>query len=106
MNARQSARQARCRYVEAAAHLLITIRAQLIERILQSHYVQVDETFTKLIDPDRRGRSRDAYLWGYHAPLEKVVVFEFSPTRSGTILYEFFPEKWSGGVQTDGAAML
>jgi len=99
-------RQARCRYVEAAAHLLITIRAQLIERILQSHYVQVDETFTKLIDPDRRGRSRDAYLWGYHAPLEKVVVFEFSPTRSGTILYDFFPEKWSGVVQTDGAAML
>lgn len=98
-------RQARCRYVEAAAHLLITIRAQLIERILRSNYVQVDETFTKLIDPDRRGRSRDAYLWGYHAPLEKVVVFEFSPTRSGTILYDFFPEKWCGVVQTDGAAM-
>jgi hypothetical protein len=85
--------------------LLITIRAQLIERILQSHYVQVDETFTKLMDPDRRGRSRDAYLWGYHAPLEKVVVFEFSPTRSGTILYDFFPDKWCGVVQTDGAAM-
>jgi hypothetical protein len=48
------------------AHLLITIRAQLIQRILRSRYVQVDETFTKLIDPDRRGRSRDAYLWGYH----------------------------------------
>lgn len=29
-------RQARCRYVEAAAHLLITIRAQLIDRILSS----------------------------------------------------------------------
>lgn len=98
-------RQARCRYVEAAAHLLITIRAQLIERILRSNYVQVDETFTKLIDPDRRGRSRDAYLWGYHAPIERIVVFEFSPTRSGTILYDFFPEKWCGVVQTDGAAM-
>jgi transposase len=98
-------RQARCRYVEAAAHLLITIRAQLIERILGSRYVQVDETFTKLIDPDRRGRSRDAYLWGYHAPDEKAVVFEFSPTRSAAIVYDFFPEKWAGIVQTDGAAM-
>jgi transposase len=98
-------RQARCRYVEAAAHLLITIRAQLIERILRSSYVQVDETFTKLIDPDRRGRSRDAYLWGYHAPHEKAVVFEFSPSRSGAILYDFFPEKWAGIVQTDGAQM-
>jgi len=98
-------RQARCRYVEAAAHLLITIRAQLIERILGSSYVQVDETFTKLIDPDRRGRSRDAYLWGYHAPHEKAVVFEFSPTRSAAILHDFFPEKWTGVVQTDGAQM-
>jgi len=98
-------RQARCRYVEAAAHLLITIRAQLIERILRSSYVQVDETFTKLIDPDRRGRSRDAYLWGYHAPHEKTVVFEFSTTRSGAILHDFFPENWAGIVQTDGAQM-
>jgi transposase len=98
-------RQARCRYVEAAAHLRITIRAQLIERILRSQYVQVDETFTKLMDPDRRGRSRDAYLWGYHAPQENAVVFEFSPTRSGAILYDFFPEKWTGIVQTDGAQM-
>jgi transposase len=99
------ARQARCRYVEAAAHLLITIRAQLIDRILRSTYVQVDETFTKLIDPDRRGQSRDAYLWGYHAPHEKAVVFEFSPSRSGTILHDFFPERWAGIVQTDGAQM-
>ena len=55
-------RQARCRYVEAAAHLLITIRSLLIDMILRNGYVQVDETFAKLLDPDRRGRSHDAYL--------------------------------------------
>jgi transposase len=98
-------RQARCRYVEAAAHLLITIRAQLIDRILRGGYVQVDETFTKLMDPDRRGGSHDAYLWGYHAPHEKAVVFEFSPSRSGAILHDFFPQAWVGIVQTDGAKM-
>jgi transposase len=98
-------RQARCRYVDAAAHLLITIREQLKAKILSSGYVQVDETFTKLLDPERRGRSRDAYLWGYHAPREKAVVLEFSPTRSGEILYDFFPAQWRGIAQTDGAAM-
>jgi transposase len=101
----QISRQARCRYVEAAAHLLITIRALLIEMILRNGYVQVDETFTKLMDPDRRGRSHDAYLWGYHAPLVKAVVFEFSPSRSGAILHDFFPQAWAGVVQTDGAKM-
>ena len=98
-------RQARCRYVESVAHLLITIHQQLKSRILGSNYIHVDETFTKLLDPDRRGRSQDAYLWGYYAPHEEAFVLEFSPSRSGTILYHFFPEKWSGTVQTDGATM-
>lgn len=98
-------RQARCRYVEAAAHLLITIHQQLKRKILDSRYVQVDETFTKLIDPDRRGRSRDAYLWGYHAPQAQAIVLEFSPSRGSGILHGFFPPAWRGEVQTDGAAM-
>ncbi len=98
-------RQARCRYVEAVAHLLITIHQLLKRKILDSRYVQVDETFTKLLDPDRRGRSRDAYLWGYHAPDVPAIVLEFSPSRSGAILHEFFPPDWHGDVQSDGAKM-
>ena len=98
-------RQARCRYVEGAAHLLITIHQLLKRKILESRYVQVDETFTKLLDPDRRGRSRDAYLWGYHAPDVPAIVLEFSPSRSGAILHEFFPPDWRGDVQSDGAKM-
>ena len=98
-------RQARCRYVDGAAHLLITIREQLKQKILDSGYVQIDESFTKLLDPERRGRSHDAYLWGYLAPHEKALVIEFSPSRSGSILYDFFPARWQGEVQTDGAKM-
>ena len=45
------------------------------------------------------------YLWGYHAPHEKAVVLELSPTRSWEILYDFFPSLWRGIVRTDGAAM-
>lgn len=98
-------RQARCRYVEAVAHLLITILQHLKRKILDGGYVQVDETFTKLLDPDRPGRARDAYLWGYHAPHERAIVLEFSPSRSGEILHRFFPRGWQGQVQTDGAKM-
>ena len=98
-------RQARCRYVEAAAHLLITIHQQLKRKILDSRYIQVDETFTKLIDPERRGRSHDAYLWGYHAPHSQAIVLEFCASRRAAILHEFFPPAWCGEVQTDGASM-
>src|SRR5579883_2450998 len=61
-------RQAPCRYVEGAAHLLITIHQLLKRKILESRYVQVDETFTKLLDPDRRGRSRGCLLVGLPRP--------------------------------------
>jgi len=78
---------------------------QLKQKILGSGHIQVDETFTKLLDPERRGRSHDAYLWGYHAPHEKAIVLEFSPTRNGEILYDFFSARWTGIAQTDGAMM-
>jgi transposase len=98
-------RQTRQRCAEHVAHLLITIRAQIKQRILDSGYAQVDETFTKVLDPDRRGRSRDAYLWGYLAPREKAFVLEFSLSRSGQILHGFFDLHWSGSIQADGARM-
>jgi transposase len=98
-------RQTRQRCAEHVAHLLITIRAQLKQRILDDGYAQVDETFTKVLDPDRRGKSRDAYLWGYLAPREKAFVMEFSLSRSGEILHGFFHSGWSGAIQADGARM-
>jgi transposase len=98
-------RQARYRYANAAAHLLISIREQLKTMILRSRYLQVDETFTKLIDPERRGRSHDAYLWGYMSPHDKAIVLEFSPSRSAAMLHHFFPSSWEGDIQSDGARM-
>jgi transposase len=98
-------RQKRNRCIDAAAELLIRVRDLGKEAVLASNYVQVDETFTKLLDPDRRGRSRDAYLWGYHSPQAKTIVLEFSKSRSGSILHDFFPPDWSGFLQSDGARM-
>jgi transposase len=82
-----------------------SIHQQLKRKILDSGYIQVDETFTKLIDPERRGRSHDAYFWGYHAPHSQAIVLEFSASRRSEILHEFFPPAWCGQVQTDGASM-
>jgi len=97
-------RQALTRIVENAAHLLITIADQLKWKVIRSLYIQIDETVTKVLDPERRGRSHDAYFWGFLAPHEKAVYFEFSADRSEAKLFEFFPLKWEGDVQTDGAS--
>lgn len=47
---------------EDCAHLLRTIQERLRERILQSGYVQVDETPVKVLDAERGGKAAQAYL--------------------------------------------
>jgi transposase len=68
-----------------------------------SGYLHIDETITQLIDPERRGRSHDAFFWGFLAPHEKALYMKFTPKRSEATLFEFFPLKWEGDAQTDGA---
>ena len=54
--------KARVRYTQECALLLLTIHYQLVQRILGSGYVSVDETVVKLIDPDRRHKAQTSYL--------------------------------------------
>ena len=78
-------------------------RVCVVAERVQFYRALVAHIFTKLMDPGRRGRTSDAYLWGYHAPHEQEVVLEFAPTRTGDILYDFFPSRWAGIAPTDGA---
>jgi hypothetical protein len=94
--------KARVRYTERCALLLLTIYHHLIDLILQSGYVSADETFVKLLDPDRRHKARDAYLWTYLGPKVSAIVFQFSLTRGAENPERFFPVNWAGELQCDG----
>lgn len=91
-----------CRWVGDSAHLLRTIHTQLQGRILRSGYVQVDETPVKVLDAERGGSAAQAYLWTYHAPNEKMIVFDFNTSRGRDSPDRFFPSDWRGVMQTDG----
>ena len=94
--------KARVRYTHQCALLLLTIYHQLIERILGSGYVSADETAVKLLDPDRRHKARDAWLWVYLGPTVDAIVFQFALTRSAENPERFFPLEWAGQLQCDG----
>jgi len=94
--------KARMRYTKQCAVLLLTIYHQLIQRILHSGYVSADETVVKLLDPDRRHKARDAWLWVYLAPTVDAIVFQFSVSRSAENPEAFFPTDWCGQLQCDG----
>lgn len=95
-------RQKLARWVEEAALLLRTVHEQLCARILASRYVQVDETPIKVLDPDRGGHAAQAYLWTYLSPQERAIVFDFDLSRGRENLRQFFPQDWSGVLQSDG----
>jgi hypothetical protein len=92
----------RVRYTEQCALLLLTVYQQLKALILASGYVSADETKVKLLDPDRRHKAQDAYLWVYRSATALAIVFEFSTGRGADNLEAFFPESWCGELQSDG----
>jgi transposase len=95
-------RQKQCRWVEHCAHLLRTIHEQLKDNILAGGYVQVDETPVKVLDADRGGKAAQSYLWTYHAPNQKMILFDFNLSRGRDSPDAFFPKDWSGVLQSDG----
>jgi len=95
-------RQKLGRWTEHVALLLQGLQGQLRERILQSGYCQADETPVDVIDAERPGAARSAWLWTYHAPQVQAVVFDFRLSRGRDGPRAFIPENWQGVLQTDG----
>jgi transposase len=89
------------KYIEQVALLLSGIKSELGERLLKSGYVQCDETPVKVLDPDRPGAARLAYLWVRHAPTAKTILFDFDLSRKQEVPRGFFPVDWHGVLQSD-----
>jgi transposase len=64
-------------------------------------YLQVDETPIKVLDSDKKGAAHQGYYWVYHAPLERTVLFDYSPTRGGIAAVPMLGN-FKGYLQTDG----
>ena len=44
-------------------------------------YLQADETPIKVLDPGKKGSTHQGWYWVYHNPIERVVLFDYQPTR-------------------------
>lgn len=89
------------RWVEQVAVLLNGLLPALHAELFASGYVQCDETTVKVLDPERPGAARQAYLWVRHAPLAKVILFDFDLTRRHDVALGLFPPEYEGIVQSD-----
>jgi len=94
-------RQAMVQWVRQGTLLLQSVHAELIGRAKAGRYLQMDETPISLLDPERPGKAREAWLWVAHAPEEKIVCFEFHLTHGHGPPKDLL-DGFTGVLQTDG----
>lgn len=84
---------------QLAISLAILYEALRVE-LMESGYLQIDETFIKLLDPERKGKARQAYFWVIRHPTLGVL-FQFDHRRDGEVPLDMIPG-YKGKLQSDG----
>lgn len=79
---------------------LMILYEALRQELIDSGYLQIDETFIKLIDPERKGKAQQAYFWVIRHPILGVL-FQFDHRRSGEVPLDMIPG-FIGKLQSDG----
>jgi transposase len=84
--------------------LLEPLYNRLKQKVLESDYLQADESPIKVQDKNKSGKTHRGYQWVYQAPLEGLVLFDYQKGRGKNgpkaILAQF-----RGHLQTDGYAV-
>lgn len=88
----------------ATCRLLKPLYEKLKQKILESNYIQADESPIQVQDSEKTGKTHRGYQWVYHDPLTKLVLFDYQKGRGKNgpkdILAAF-----AGVLQTDGYAV-
>lgn len=71
------------------------------ELLLKSTYLQGDETPIQVLIRDGRGKTHKGYLWVYHDPIQRIVLFDYRESRSHKGPTEFL-KNFHGTLQIDG----
>ena len=88
-------------WVAQLGDLLELLYEKLVTEIKAQRYLQVDETTIKVLDKDKKNKTHLGYFWVYHAPLSKLVAFDYQQGR-GQDAPRGFLKGYQGTLQTDG----
>ncbi len=91
-------------WIGSTCELLDPLYEVLKKQVLRADYLQVDETPIKVLDKDKKGTSHRGYHWVYHAPNQRMVLFDYREGRGGEGPGECLKD-FKGFLQTDGYAV-
>jgi transposase len=89
-----------CHWMKRLAAILAILYEALRLELLSGNYLQIDETFLKLLDPEVKGKARQANFWVLKRPGEGVL-FYFDPSRSHEVAARLLGN-YKGKLQSDG----
>ncbi len=75
----------------------------LEHQVLKSGYIQADESPIRVLDKDKEGSSHQGYMWVFHNPGLKTVLFKYSKGRGDQLVKQLL-QGYEGIVQCDGYA--
>lgn len=88
-------------WVQKLGTLLTPLYDSMVNVIKNDHYLQADETPTRVLDKDKKGKAHKGYYWVYHSPLKRMVVFDYQKGRDKDAPKKILDE-FEGYLQTDG----
>lgn len=91
-------------WVSKLGFLLEPLYNAMVESVKHSSYIQADETPTRVLDKNKKGKSHRGYYWVYHSPLKRMVVFDYQKSRNKDAPRKIL-ENYKGYLQSDGYAV-
>jgi len=92
-------RQTLARWMGDVAEWLKPLYREIAAQMVQSGYLQVDETPVKYLRPGT-GQAQQGYLWTYHVPGGDTL-YDWHPSRAASCLAHVIPETFTGTIQCD-----
>lgn len=74
---------------------------RLADEVKAQSYLQADETITRVLDKNKKKETHLGYYWVYHAPIARLVAFDYQKGR-GKEAPRNFLQGYRGALQTDG----
>ena len=85
----------------ATCTLLEPLYNTLKQKVLDTDYLQADESPIKVMDNDKKGKTHQGYMWVYHNPINKTILFNYRKGRGMQGPKEILGQ-YQGVLQCDG----
>lgn len=90
-------------WFKQGCNLILPLYQAHERQVLQTRYLGVDETPTKVLDKSKKGTTHQGYYWVYYNTQSRQVLFKYQTGRAAAFPKEMLAN-YKGYLQTDGYA--